>query len=258
VLGKLIKHDFKTQLLFFAILFGSVIAAPVLVYLLTINSDSYDRAILRSLIGGFAAAASIILTLIFGAKPFEREFNENGAYLIHTIPAKVSDLIMSKAILYYIWVVLSGIAAIVAIGASMMSFTYLTDILNYLIGAVSVSPIQNESLSNQIYLVMIIIQILIQPLALFGFIISAMATGHLAGTHKRLGEGLFIVGFIIVSSVYSGFIMSLRLQSMLSDGEFGGTLYIAAEYIDFFIRLAVTAAFYIYAHWVYTKKINVL
>jgi hypothetical protein len=229
VLGKLIKHDFKTQWQFFAILFGAVIAVPMLVFLVTINADSADRGILRNLVAGFAVVASIVLTLIFAAKPFERDFNENGAYLMQTIPVKVSDLIISKAILYYIWVVLSGIAAVVAVGASMMDFTYLGGVIDYLFDVVFSSDLPND-ISVQIYIGMGIFSSLIQPLGLFGFIIAAMATGHLAGTHKRLGEGLFIVCFLIVMFTYSGFMMAFSVASILPTGDISGqTLYMVGS-----------------------------
>jgi hypothetical protein len=262
VLGKLIKHDFKTQWLFFAILFGSVIGAPILVFLMTLNADELIADVFRSLTGGFAATAVIILTFIFAAKPFERDFNENSAYLMQTIPVTVRDQIISKAVLYYLWYVLAFVAAVLAVGLANMDFEFVSEIGEYIREAVTVFNEENrrypaEAFGNYVSVVTSLIRLLMGPLSLFGFIISAMATGHLAGTHKKLGAGLFIVCFIILSTGYTIVLAGIGSYSLFYADSLTASASIL-YYLDFFISVAVTAAFFIYTHYVYTKKINVL
>jgi hypothetical protein len=209
----------------------------------TINAEYGYQTVLRPLVGGFSAVASIILTLIFAAKPFERDFNENSAYLMHTIPVKVSDLIISKAILYYVWYVSATIAAILAVGFGLMDFSFVGDLYEGI--SESIDPIT-------------LLRTLISPISLFGFIISVMATGHLAGTRRRLGEGLFVVCFLIACFGYTGILVTVTAAINIGSSYNISSSLNAAYLIDFFINIVLTAGFYIYTHWVYTKRLNVL
>jgi hypothetical protein len=263
VLGKLIKYDFKTQWQFFAFLFGACLLAPMLTYLVTINGERSIQLTFRVLASVFSVGGVMILTMIFAAKPFERDFNENGAYLMQTIPVRVHEMMISKSLLYYFWFVLACIVSLLAVGLAFMDFSFLGEIYDAMMRGIETGEIASsyDTRTGVSYFInggMVLIRTILQPLAIYGFLISAMATGHLAGSRKKLGEGLFVVCFFILSSGYSGVILAIGAFPMLSSGEFNETLYSVLNYIDFFINIAVIAGFYIYTHYVFTKKINVL
>jgi hypothetical protein len=263
VLGKLIKYDFKTQWQFFAFLFGACLLAPVLTYLVTINGDSNIQLAFRALAAVFSVGGVLILTIIFAAKPFERDFNEIGAYLMQTIPVRVHEMMISKSLLYYLWFVLACIVAVLAVGLAFMDFSFLGEIYDAMMRGIETGSTVSsfDTQTGVEYFVnggMNLIKVILHPLALFGFLISAMATGHLAGSHKKVGEILFVIGFVILSSGYSGVILAIGAFPVITSGEFNEPLYTALGYVDFAVNIAVIAAFYIYTHYVFTKKINVL
>jgi hypothetical protein len=260
VLGKLIKFDFKTQWQFFAFLFGGAILIPTLTFHATINASDMAQEIFRTLVAIFTVGTVIIVTLIFAAKPFERDFNNNGAYLMQTIPVRTVDMIISKALLYYVWNVLAIVVSVIAVGLSTMDFSFIEEFAEMAARALETGRelgVEYE-MSYFIDLGLSILSTLLQPLAFFGFIISAMATGHLFGARRKLGEFLFVIGFIVASSFYGGIVLTIGVADFMADIDINAALYDALEYVDFVVRLAVIAGFYIYTHYVYTKKINVL
>jgi hypothetical protein len=253
VLAKLIKHDFKSQFPAFAILFAAGLIVPLLVFVITINADIGIQAVFRNLCLGLVPLGIVLIALFMSAKPFENDFNGKSAYLIQMLPAKVSEIMFSKALFFFIWNVLAICVAVISACFAKMDFVVFENLAYLFSHAFSDINTADEVMK----LICAIIEVLVFPFSFFGFIIAALATGHLCGIKRKTGEALFSVGFVLLLVIYS--IIAGNLRIAVESSAVGFDYFDTVNYyFSFLLNLAVTAAFYIYTHYVYTKKINVL
>jgi hypothetical protein len=263
LLRKLIKYDFKTQWIGFALVFALSLAAPVVVWLLTPGyPDNNDDYIIRSILSTLIPSAVIIITVLMGIAPFANDFGGDGAYLLLTVPAKIKSQIASKTIVFYVWSILAVIFANLGYALIYMDFESLNFSVNR-IGERMVSLFSEGGINTAISFITESINLLSIPLFFFGFMIAAIAFGHLCGTRKKFGKAAFVIGFTLL---FIALLSVLQLckdavyhQIRIMTGErFSHLMTSASAIFGTAVLLIVTFSLYRFTHWVYTKRINVL
>jgi hypothetical protein len=248
------------QWLQFSILFAAAIVVPVLIYLVTLNAMDWAKETIRVLSVMLGFTATILLPFIWSVKIFEREFNGNGAYLMQMLPVKVRDLLISKTLFFFLWTALSLLFALLFVCLVNMDFSAFKDLYDFFVRN------WNELTYTSEYVLVFTIgfRILLSVITLYGFICATAAFGHLFGVKKSRYEALFVIAVIVISNIYNG--INFRMQISFGPNNetigfvsnFAPTLPSVMFYIDTAVAVGVTIGFFLFANWVFTKKINVL
>jgi hypothetical protein len=263
LLKKLIKYDFKSQWIGFALVFALSLAAPVVVWLITPGyPNDNDDYVMRSVLGFLIPSAVIIITVLMGIAPFANDFGGDGAYLLLAVPAKIKSHIASKTIVFYVWSILAVIFANLGYALINMDFNSLNFSLNR-IGERTAALFSEGGTNTAISFLTESINLLSIPLFIFGFMVAAIAFGHLCGTRKKFGKAAFVIAFMIL---FIAFLSVLQIckdavyhQIRIMTGErFSHLMSSASAIFGTAVLLIVTFSLYRFAHWVYTKRINVL
>ncbi|MDR0992118.1 MAG: hypothetical protein LBL87_04360 [Ruminococcus sp.] len=260
MLKKIIKYDFKSQCVQFGILYAAAIILPILVYGATVSAENWVRETVRVLIGGLGFAAIPLLTFIWSVKIFDNEFNGKGSYLVQMLPVKIKHLIFSKALLFFIWSILSSVIALTYICLIDMNFSTFEDIYDFVVRN------WNELQNTNEYIVVFVLgfRILLSIVSIFGFVCATEAFGHLFGTKKSRYEALFVIVFFFIANIYMTLSGNINTSIDINGETVGFVSSIAPSmisvmfYIDTAIAIAVTAGFFYFTNWVYTKKLNVI
>jgi hypothetical protein len=249
MLGKVIKNDIKNMYLLFLILFAAAIAIPILVYIATTNLDGQLQSVFRGLCVAFVPISLIIAVFALLIKNLESDFTGKTSYLIQTLPVKVSELLFSKTMLYIFWTIISWFIALVSGCLTYMDFSPFTDVFKYIFETLLIYV---DKPSEYVLIALTIFRFILTVIAVFGFGCASMSFGHLFGTKKTLGEILFVIAFVLVTTLYA--MLTTRLI------DFNSTLPIQSYfyYADTVVGIAVTAGFFIFTNYVFTKKINIL
>jgi hypothetical protein len=249
MLGKVIKNDVKNMYLLFLILFAAAIIIPILVYTATTNLDNELQSVFRGLCVAFVPISLIVAVFALIIKNLESDFTGKTSYLIQTLPVKVSDLLISKTMLYVFWTIISWFIALVSGCLTYMDFSPFADVFKYIYETILMHV---DKPSEYVLASVTIFRVFLTIIAIFGFGCASMSFGHLFGTKKTLGELLFAIGFILLMTLYS--MLATRLV------DFNSTLPIQSYfyYADTVVEIAVTAGFFIFTNYVFTKKINIL
>jgi hypothetical protein len=272
LLKKLIKNDFISQYWFFAILFAAAVVLPIIVYLITPTADTDQIPYaLRLMAQNLGPAGVVIVSLIFSAIMLGENFSGSGAYLMFTIPAKTRSHIASKAIIFYLFFVLTVVFSILAGCLVDMDFRPLSSEINSIgdrfatLAAVSggITVSGQPAVYTLINIITDILNYLVVPLVIYAFILTTISFGQLWGNHKKAGRIVFVVGAVALLTVYAIF-HSLVEQYffkrvwMMPSGFTIQTLYSIRNIIDTLLIFVLIAALLRFSEWVYTKKINVL
>ncbi|MDR0986626.1 MAG: hypothetical protein LBL98_02870 [Ruminococcus sp.] len=247
MLRKVIKHEFLNTWLQYAVLFGAAIFLPALVYLATQNVIERDQNTFRILVAVLGGSAVIIVTLAWTTLGFEKDFTTKNAYLYHTLPVKMSTFMISKTLFFIIWSALSILFTLLCACFSVMDFSVFPRIFDYIAHNLQETDTVGEFVMGGVW----VLRIILAFITLYGLNMAGYAFGHLFGKHNRLGEFIFIISIIILYLFYSyilqGFTNTLGLRSNA-----------IVFYVDFAVGVIVTIAFCIFAHHVFTKKLNIL
>ena len=218
MLGKLVKYEFKSTSRVMWFLYGALIVVGALLGLmLRIDQDSMDLSIMplyasshtgqRALqiilasLGGIyflMVQAIFIMTIIMIITRFNKNLLGGEGYLMHTLPVKTHNLILSKGIVAIIW----GVIAIVSGILSGLFFSITSGFLKLFFQEYSLADLWNfikESLGLNalLFVIMVVVGCIATVLAFY----FAMAIGNLANKNKFLFAVLAYVGIQVVLSI---------------------------------------------------------
>lgn len=121
MLGKLIKYEFRAsgQLIPLAFLVVLLLAAAGLALSFTAH---YIYTLISFIMLLLAGAAAMIITYVVVFLRFHRGMFGAEGYLAMTLPATPAQLYLSKTIVAFVWLLLSGVMTILAWIAAMVAF----------------------------------------------------------------------------------------------------------------------------------------
>lgn len=131
MLGKLMKYEFKATGRFMLLMFGLLIALSSLMSVgIRLNLDDALQgigdefnfgALIFSVLVFIVISLFIVLNVVvlcgmffFAVSRFKKNLLDNEGYLMHTLPVKTRDNILSKTFVSVIWTILGCIAALIA------------------------------------------------------------------------------------------------------------------------------------------------
>ena len=270
MLGKLIKYEFKSTSRIMWFLYGALIIVGALLGLvLRVNSSDYSSAMpIIGIIGEdsrafnilFGSLASIyvlmiqaifIMTLVMIVTRFNKNLLGGEGYLMHTLPVKTHNLILSKGVVAIIW----GVIAIVAGLLSGFLLSLTSGLLGYIIREASWEQIKvmiGEILTKNTFLGLILVIVgSISAILSFYF---AMAIGNLANKNKFLYAVLAYVGIQVVLSVL------LSIIGVSNGGLFG--VLVSQDRMSSFLviqiiqQLILSVAFFFGTNYILKNKLN--
>lgn len=272
MLGKLLKYEIKGTLRYFLPIWIITLALTIvnkIVLIIGLNNKTISQSriwwvISRTTFTGYVLIimATFIAAFIIAILRFYRNFLSEEGYLTFTLPVKISDLIWSKLIITFMWMVVSTIVTVLSITilfAEPGMIKHLRETWSECLNFFSAYKIQYALYIIEILAIVILIYIR-QILQIY----ASIAIGQLWKTHKIVGS--FISYFVIQFSleIISGFISLPFIFSSLKQN-----VYTIEEGIESFTKIAqkvflvsgiysliICIAFFVIIHIIFKKKLN--
>lgn len=132
MLGKLIKHEFKAT-------YRVQTGLSVFVFLLSLiamflkigageNPENYAWAFGKMITSGmaiFGRIAIVIITIILAIWRYRKNILKDEGYLMNTLPVKKSELLLSKIIVPYVWIIVDFIVIYLSVSLEYRRFINL-------------------------------------------------------------------------------------------------------------------------------------
>ncbi|MBQ7065820.1 MAG: hypothetical protein IJN92_03280 [Lachnospiraceae bacterium] len=205
----------------------------------------------------FAILALSLATTLYFFIRFYRNFYTDQGYLMHTLPVTSNQLIISKALVMYIWQMLSGIVICISVFVLINGF---------IVGAgedVTIWELFAEIFSEIEVTPMVVAVGIISVFMLIGSQISAILFGYLAISLGQLSKNHKLIASIgiymgmqtllqMLGSVFQiGFNVAVTNIEDVSDG-----LVIAVMLLITIVLFAVDAAMYAGSNYIMKNKLN--
>ena len=208
--GKLLKHELKhTARYHFAILLASVIATVFMGVSLIIDAESLMSMAMIPLV--IVAITVIIISLVSVIKNFYETIFSRQGYLTMTLPVKGNQLLASKIIISFFWVIVSYIAAFLPFTFIFIHVKKQLDADNMTDELVqSITEILPPTGAIILVVAFFVITSLISILSYVGYVYFSvtMANTRLLSKHPKLFGALIFIAI----SVISGKISDLTLK----------------------------------------------
>ncbi|MBP3816223.1 MAG: hypothetical protein J6H21_05075 [Firmicutes bacterium] len=272
MLGKLIKYEFKSTSRLMWYLYGALIIIGGLMGIMFRTNESGESSamgyismfgitgnndtlttIFVILTGVYAllVQAIFIMTVIMIVSRFYKNLLGGEGYLMHTLPVKTHNLIISKGIVAIIW----GVIAVISGIMSGFLFSITSGILGRMFNELTWERFKlflSEILTpNALLGIVLIIVGSITEILIFYF---AMSIGNLANKNKFLYSVLAYIGIQIVSSVVFSIIGVNQggLIGMIID-ESSLSQFLIMQIVQ---RLILGVAFFFGTNYILKNKLN--
>ena len=243
MLGKLLKYEFKSTSRVLWFLYAGLIAvALILGLVIRVNINVDDIYITQSAIQS-SETMNLLMTILLSAlgliymlliyailitttvvivMRFYKNMLGGEGYLMHTLPVKTSNLIISKLITAFCWMVIAGLVVLISTVVLGLSSGIVTYVLRYASWDDIVKELRTAmefmGMNGFTFLVLMIVQ------TISGIIIyyTSMAIGNLANNHKFLFSVLAYVGITSVIAIIGSVVSVAGGMSFLEYNEFTG------------------------------------
>ena len=282
MLGKLIKHEWKSVYKVGSVLLLVIFAVTLVGYIglrTPVMSDLFaDESRLtemQSVLVGFASISSFLIYVLLlvgamygiviymGVHFYKTMYTDQG-YLTHTLPVKTHQLLGSKVIVSGIWVFLINAALCVSVVVLVIG------LLQGVMDGIRVDISWNEfwsELGNMFafidfdavhLLIIMILSVLISPFASVVLLFGALTIGQLSGKHKLMMGILTYIGLAVVSYLLNSLVQAIitfgYAMSPADDVSMG---YMTSSYDASLIVSCVTGVvLYFVSHYIISKKLN--
>ena len=275
MLGKLLKHEFKVTSRWFLPMFLVIAVITALLKVSMILSEgsiflSLGISTMMSIIEGLFIALYVIiligtsiLALFLLIKRFYSNMFGNEGYLTHTLPVTGTQLLNSKLICSFTWImslIPIWIISFLILFAGTDIFSeagYYTSAITEEIHILNVSGFS----IGLIVLELVLLAILSTISALLGYYLSITLGQHYLGEHRLLGAILFYFILSVVSSTISSVFTTVLENVLLSNAVFL-TMADAFKLITgifgyaLIVTIIQTIVYYVLTRHFLTKKLN--
>ena len=282
MLGKLIKHEWKSVYKVGSVLLLVIFAVTLVGYIglrTPVMSDLFaDESRLtemQSVLVGFASISSFLIYVLLlvgamygiviymGVHFYKTMYTDEG-YLAHTLPVKTHQLLGSKVIVSGIWVFL--INAALCASVVVLAIGLLQGVMDGIQVDISWNEFWSE-LGNMFafidfdavhLLIITILSVLISPFASVVLLFGALTIGQLSGKHKLMMGILTYIGLAVVSYLLNSLVQAIitfgYAMSPADDVSMG---YMTSSYDASLIVSCVTGVvLYFVSHYIISKKLN--
>ena len=155
------------------------------------------------------AGAMLLFTIVMVVIRFWRNLLENQGYLMHTLPVRTRDHIISKMLVAFVWLIVSFLVFLISIWILTWHNVDLTYIGHQFVSFLGeMFAVKGSVLFFILGLVIVIVSIFAELLKLY----ASMAIGQTFREHRILGSiGVYLIINIIESFFETGILMILGL-----------------------------------------------
>lgn len=266
MLGKLIKHEFKaTYKLFLAMYCGVVLLSVINGGLSQLHLSGTAAQILRIprtlfMLGYILTVfALVLLTLFIMIQRFYKNLTGDEGYLMHTLPVRTGQLIFSKLVVAWTWIV----ATAVVIGASIFLLVGMmlrfSDVLHG-IGMV----FQEVQKVLGVHLVPVLLLLVVFALVTVAYscltFYLAISIGQQFPKHKLLASFLSYMGVNLVIQIASSIFSLINLLpqvSYLQPNEFPPIGFFYSVFsVESLIMAAVAVGCFLITNYMFKNRLN--
>jgi len=195
MLSKLLKYELKaTGRIFLPLFLALLMFAGITRFIAPIGPEEWAApATISMIIYIIILVGMFVMTFIMMIQRFKNNLLSDEGYLMHTLPVKPWKHIVSKLFVSMLWIVASGIVALISILIITLDKGRLTKIA---VGFADLYHQAFEQLGASIYLLSfeIILGILVSLASVILIVYASIAMGHLFNQHKMLASfGAFII-----------------------------------------------------------------
>jgi len=275
MLGKLLKHEFKSaakvMLLFYAALILLSVIFTVSFRMVPDIADTMEgnfhfssgeasaegaignvfeiTAVLSFLLFYFMIIVVGVSTVIYSINRFKNTVLGPEGYLTHTLPVKTRDIIISKTINAIIWQTFSAIAVIISIFIIVVSFLALYG--SALVFA-DIVAFPSMELTEWIMVLEVLVLLFLSSVSLYLQIFASMSVGFSSNRHRILKSvGIYIL-FSWVAMFINTILFSFDMEFV--DDTKGTTISLLFIYI--LLSALYCVAYYFITHHFLSKKLN--
>lgn len=269
MLGKLIKHELKSQYKTFFILYIITFALNIILKIYSNIVDTESDNIVTSVVLGLLITAVVIINVVviiftfcISVTNFNKSMMKDEAYLTHTLPVHTWELLLSKLIAYIIWTL--GSLLIIYISVAIQSenplflFSESNEFLeDFVTGFNSVEGQQIPSVEQmKDMLGFSFILSFVSCIVLMLQIYLSIAIGQLFNKHKGGMSFVAFVGIYIVNQFIGVLLVNIGSVKMLME-EFTYSSTINTMLLSL-VEIVVEgiAAFFI-ANYLFKRHLNV-
>jgi len=269
MLGKLLKYDLKAEYKKYSILYIVLIITSFLSLMTSKIIDNYPKnmaiEILQTLLltaVSILSFAIIIITIGFSIGRFYKNLLKDEGYLMHTLPVSTSQLILSKFIAFYIWIIASTAAVFLAISIISGGFDWLIKFGQEF--STGFAGLDTQDFHK--FTACLIILLAVSPLALMAQVYLSCALGQLSNKNKLAMSVVAFVAIYVAQQIISTLAAPLLIHNF--SFEYNSDVGVTPETVEAFSKFAdfmligvvftvlLTAAMYIVSNVILTKKLN--
>lgn len=276
MLGKLMKYDIKSMIRVFIPMW---IVAPIMALMLSFSIRgaiawangsmlggmlSIGNNILMAIAGILFAGAIIgllVMTVVFVIQRFWNGLLKEEGYLMFTLPVKVWELIVSKALTATL---ISCISMVIGVFSGVILGVFSTDDIVYVMASLWEYLLKGFVKTGPVFWMNVIIFILVLIVGTMSSIYhvyAAMSLGHLFATHKVAGSCISYIGISIIVSVIEN-IIKLFGAYLISDHYYPASYdlleAISSVYLLYMLLVAVAEViiYHVITERILSKKLN--
>lgn len=268
--GKLIKFEFRSIIKQIGAIWAAVPVVAIFCCIVdyVFNSTNFARSyadtigsVLQTISGLLYVAVFVVLiavTILIILQRFYKGLLKEEGYLMHTLPVKPWQLIISKGVVAFVVTVVSGLVAflsimiLVGIGTLPEVFSWLADAIRAL----------NQVPEYYLYVVEVILLIVLSIFKSIYQMYASMSIGQLSNSHKILFSVLAYMGISFVLTTLLVIIMTIldgvagySIAAMFENMEvfWGGQVIIVAFIAATAVQLI---AFHVISERLLSRRLN--
>lgn len=272
MLDKLLKHEFRiTGRYILTILIILAIITPFTAIFMRISSytnymsESYQ--IMNNIINIFstlsmtiyivALISSVVVAIVLLIFQFYKSMITGQGYLTHTLPVKTSNIILSKLIVTYVWMIVSVVAAVV----SFVIFTLIADpntLHNIIHFFTNFSDILDLKRMHFLEFALTACNLIIAPLSRILRFFAAFAVGHRMNGHPVLGSAIAYIVVTIIIFILQLITNTVSYSIIDAIPDFAyDHLYLFFTLPSLMLSLVTGIVFYAVSVYMFKNKLNI-
>lgn len=207
MLSKLLKYELKaTARIFLPVYIALLMFAGITKFTSTISPEKWATpAIISMAIYIIIMVGMFVMTFVMMIQRFYKNLLSDEGYLMHTLPVKPWKHIVSKLLVSMLWMLISGVAALISIFIIALEKGDFTRLNGQLVSFYH-QAIEDLGTSAYVLTFEIIIGFLISLASIILIVYASIAIGHLFNKHRMLASFGAFIALNTLSQVFFMFI----------------------------------------------------
>lgn len=257
MLGKLLKYDFRSMWKQFSVIWPAALILAFINRFTVFGIHNPGGSVFGEWMGvasmglfGGVCFTMVILSAVFVLTRFYKGLLGDEGYLMHTLPVRSWQLVLSKLICALATTVVNGMVGILAMFLMMpldWDEIFDTQLWQAVFRGLAQRP------DTVLYLLEFLLLLLVMCAAMFMNFYLAMAIGHLFSRRRILMSVAAFFGLNILDSIITSSLHNIDALYWLYGMDLGNH---AGYWLGIFLLLIPTAIMFLLTSWILTHKLN--